>query len=46
LRTGVKLSGSPWPELMQSCMRAGGLVEQLEAAGMLHPVGWSPTPKV
>lgn len=45
LRTGVKLHGAPWPELMRSCMRAGGLVEQLEAAGMLHPVGWSPAPE-
>jgi 3-isopropylmalate/(R)-2-methylmalate dehydratase small subunit len=44
LRTGVTLTGERWPDLMQQCMSAGGLVEQLEAAGMLHPLGWSPAP--
>ena len=42
LRTGVRLSGKPWPELMLQSMRAGGLVELLEAEGRLHPLGWSP----
>jgi 3-isopropylmalate/(R)-2-methylmalate dehydratase small subunit len=44
LRTGVTLTGERWPDQMQQCMSAGGLVEQLEAAGMLHPLGWRPAP--
>lgn len=41
---GVTLTGERWPALMQQCMSAGGLLEQLEAAGMLHPLGWRPAP--
>ena len=42
VRTGKKLTGKPWPELMLKAMRAGGLVEKLEAEGYLHPLGWAP----
>ena len=42
LRTGTKLAGAPWPELLLQCMQAGGLVQKLEAEGYLHPLGWSP----
>jgi len=42
LRTGQRLSGPPWPEVLQLSLRAGGLVERLEAEGYLHPPQWSP----
>ncbi len=42
LRTGQQLQGSPWPEMMQQLMRVGGLIEKLDADGLLHPLGWSP----
>ncbi len=41
LRTGATLTGSPWPELLLGAMRAGGLVEKLEADGLIRPIGWS-----
>lgn len=43
MRTGKRLSGAPWPEILQLSMRAGGLVEKLDAEGYLHPEGWTPT---
>lgn len=44
LRTGAELRGTPWPELLLRSMRAGGLVEKLEAEGLLQPAGWAPPP--
>jgi len=41
-RTGVELHGSPWPAMAIQVLEAGGLVQQLDAAGLLHPVGWAP----
>jgi len=43
LRTGQRLAGAPWPEMLQATMRAGGLVARLEAQGFLNPAGWRPT---
>lgn len=42
LRTGQELRGNPWPELAMTIFRAGGLIPSLEAAGLLHPEGWTP----
>ena len=42
LKTGTTLKGSHWPELALQAMRAGGLIEKLEAEGLLHPEGWTP----
>lgn len=42
VRSGVRLSGVPWPDILQRSMRAGGLVEQLDAQGFLHPADWTP----
>lgn len=44
LRTGAQLQGKPWPEVLLRTLRAGGLVERLEAEGLLHPAGWTPPP--
>jgi len=44
VRTGVLMQGSPWPESMLEILRAGGLEEQLESKGMLHPKGLRPAP--
>jgi 3-isopropylmalate/(R)-2-methylmalate dehydratase small subunit len=42
VRTGRKLRGAPWPEINLRTIRAGGLIEKLDADGLLHPVGWAP----
>lgn len=42
LRSGAVLCGAPWPEMLQASLRHGGLVEKLEAQGLLHPAGWTP----
>lgn len=41
-KTGTTLIGSPWPEFALKAMKAGGLIEKLDADGLLHPVGWMP----
>ena len=41
-RTGALLYGSPWPDMAVQVLEAGGLIEQLDSAGLLHPVGWAP----
>jgi 3-isopropylmalate/(R)-2-methylmalate dehydratase small subunit len=45
LRTGQRLAGAPWPEMLLKSMRAGGLIERLEAEGLIHPAGWNPPPE-
>ena len=42
LRTGLCLSGTRWPPVLLKALLAGGLVERLEAEGLVHPEGWSP----
>jgi 3-isopropylmalate/(R)-2-methylmalate dehydratase small subunit len=42
LRTGRRLVGTPWPDMLLKSLRAGGLIERLEADGLIHPAGWSP----
>ena len=44
LRSGQRLEGSPWPDMLLQSLRAGGLIERLEAEGLLHPASWSPPP--
>jgi 3-isopropylmalate/(R)-2-methylmalate dehydratase small subunit len=36
LTTGTRLQGSPWPEFGLAALAAGGLVEKLDAAGLLY----------
>jgi 3-isopropylmalate/(R)-2-methylmalate dehydratase small subunit len=42
VRTGTTLTGSPWPEFALKALRAGGLINKLEAEGLLYPEGWTP----
>ena len=41
-RTGQRLAGAPWPDKLLRVLRPGGLIEKLEAEGLLHPEGWTP----
>src|SRR5690606_17940552 len=41
-RTGARLQGAPWPDMLLQVLLAGGLAEKLEAEGLLHPEGWKP----
>lgn len=40
--SGVRLTGSPWPDIGLEALAAGGLVGMLDAAGLLYPPGWAP----
>jgi 3-isopropylmalate/(R)-2-methylmalate dehydratase small subunit len=42
LRSGTRLVGAPWPDMLMKSLRAGGLIERLEAEGLVHPAGWRP----
>lgn len=42
LRTGRRLSGTPWPPMLLASLRAGGLIQRLEAEGLIQPAAWSP----
>jgi 3-isopropylmalate/(R)-2-methylmalate dehydratase small subunit len=41
-RTGVVLQGIQWPAMAIEVLEAGGLIQQLDAAGLLHPADWTP----
>lgn len=42
VRSGVTLRAAPWPAAALRILRAGGLIEHLDAAGLLYPEGWMP----
>jgi 3-isopropylmalate/(R)-2-methylmalate dehydratase small subunit len=41
-RTGAELRGSPWPDMALRVLAAGGLIQQLDSAGLLQPPDWRP----